>query len=46
MLTKYAMDKLSKIDGVRLIGTAKHKTSVVSFVVDNVHPQDIGIIIR
>lgn len=45
MLTKYAMDKLSKIDGVRLIGTAKHKTSVVSFIVDGVHPQDIGIIL-
>lgn len=45
MLTKYAMDKLSKIDGVRLIGTAKHKTSVVSFIVDGVHPQDMGIIL-
>ncbi len=44
-LTKYAMEKLSKIDGVRLIGTAKHKTSVVSFVVDGVHPQDMGIIL-
>src|SRR6201990_612579 len=30
-LTKYAMEKLSQIEGVRLIGTAKHKTSVVSF---------------
>jgi len=45
MLTKYAMDKLSKIDGVRLIGTAKHKTSVVSFIVDGVHPQDMGILL-
>jgi len=44
-LTKYAMDKLSKIDGVRLIGTAKHKTSVVSFIVDGVHPQDMGILL-
>ena len=44
-LTKYAMEKLSKIDGVRLIGTAKHKTSVVSFIVDGVHPQDMGIIL-
>jgi len=45
MLTKYAMDKLSMIDGVRLIGTAKHKTSVVSFIVDGVHPQDMGILL-
>ena len=45
MLTKYAMDKLSRIDGVRLIGTAEHKTSVVSFIVDGVHPQDMGIIL-
>lgn len=44
-LTKYAMEKLSKIDGVRLIGTAKHKTSVVSFIVDGVHPQDMGILL-
>jgi cysteine desulfurase/selenocysteine lyase len=44
-LTKYAMDKLSKIDGVRLIGTAKHKTSVVSFIVEGVHPQDMGILL-
>ncbi|MFT4153119.1 SufS family cysteine desulfurase [Parafilimonas sp.] len=45
MLTKYAMEQLSKIDGMRLIGTAKHKTSVVSFIVDGVHPQDMGILL-
>jgi cysteine desulfurase/selenocysteine lyase len=44
-LTKYAMEKLSQIDGVRLIGTAKHKTSVVSFIVEGVHPQDMGILL-
>jgi len=44
-LTKYAMEKLSGIEGVRLVGTAKHKTSVVSFIVDGVHPQDIGILL-
>jgi cysteine desulfurase/selenocysteine lyase len=44
-LTKYAMDRLSKIEGVRLIGTAKHKTSVVSFIVEGVHPQDMGILL-
>jgi len=40
-----AMSELSKIDGVRLIGTAKQKTSVVSFIVEGVHPQDIGILL-
>jgi cysteine desulfurase/selenocysteine lyase len=44
-LTRYAMSELSKIDGVRLIGTAKQKTSVVSFIVEGVHPQDIGILL-
>jgi len=44
-LTKYAMEKLSGIEGVRLVGTARHKTSVVSFIVDGVHPQDIGILL-
>ncbi len=45
MLTKYAMDKLSKIDGVRLIGTAKHKTSVVSFIVEGWSAYDIGLLL-
>ncbi len=44
-LTKYAMNKLSQIEGVRLVGAAKHKTSVVSFIVDGVHPQDMGILL-
>ena len=39
------MSELSKIHGVRLIGTAKQKTSVVSFIVEGVHPQDIGILL-
>jgi cysteine desulfurase/selenocysteine lyase len=44
-LTKYAMEKLSKIEGVRLIGTAKHKTSVVSFIVDAWSAYDIGLLL-
>jgi cysteine desulfurase/selenocysteine lyase len=44
-LTKYAMEQLSQVEGVRLIGTAKHKTSVVSFIVEGVHPQDMGILL-
>ena len=45
MLTKYAMDKLEKLMDVRMIGTAKEKVSVISFIVDGVHPQDMGIIL-
>jgi cysteine desulfurase / selenocysteine lyase len=44
-LLAYATDKVSAIPGVRLIGTAKEKASVLSFVMDNVHPHDIGTIL-
>jgi cysteine desulfurase/selenocysteine lyase len=44
-LLAYATDKVSAIAGVRLIGTAKEKASVLSFVMDNVHPHDIGTIL-
>lgn len=41
-LLAYATDKLSRLRGVKLIGTAPEKVSVVSFVVDGIHPFDIG----
>ncbi len=44
-LLKYATTELNKIDGLRIIGTAKNKVSVVSFVIDKIHPQDIGILL-
>lgn len=44
-LLAYATSRLSEIDGIRFIGTAKHKSSVISFVVDGVHPYDIGVIL-
>ncbi|MGE5681622.1 MAG: SufS family cysteine desulfurase [Bacillota bacterium] len=44
-LLKYATEKISEIDGVHLIGTAKDKASLISFVMDNVHPHDIGTIL-
>ncbi len=44
-LTDYAQDLLSTFEGLTLIGTAKHKTSVVSFSVDGVHPFDIGTLL-
>jgi cysteine desulfurase/selenocysteine lyase len=44
-LLVYATTALSAIPGVRIIGTAKEKASVVSFVVDGVHAHDIGTVL-
>jgi cysteine desulfurase/selenocysteine lyase len=41
----YATAAVSAIPGVRLIGTAKEKAGVLSFVLDNIHPHDIGTIL-
>ncbi len=40
-----ATEQISRIPGVRLIGTAEKKASVVSFVVEGVHPHDVGTIL-
>ncbi|SDL07314.1 cysteine desulfurase / selenocysteine lyase [Franzmannia pantelleriensis] len=40
-----ATQRVSRIDGLRLLGTAPHKASVLSFVVDGAHAQDIGLLI-
>ena len=37
--------QLEQIPGLRIIGRAKEKVSVVSFVIDKIHPQDIGILL-
>jgi cysteine desulfurase / selenocysteine lyase len=44
-LLRYATERVSAIEGVRIIGTAKNKASVLSFVIDNIHPHDIGTIL-
>ena len=44
-LLAYATEALSKIDGLRIIGTAKDKASLVSFAVAGVHPHDLGTIL-
>ena len=44
-LLEYATQKLEQIKGLRIIGTAANKTSVISFNVGNIHPYDIGTII-
>jgi cysteine desulfurase / selenocysteine lyase len=44
-LLEYATDKLLQINGLKIIGTAKHKAAVISFVFDKIHPSDIGTIL-
>ncbi|MEN8798683.1 MAG: cysteine desulfurase [Flavobacteriaceae bacterium] len=44
-LLNYATDQLQQIEGLRIYGTARHKTSVISFNVGDLHPYDIGTIL-
>jgi cysteine desulfurase / selenocysteine lyase len=44
-LLEYATELIGSIKGVRLIGTAREKASVLSFVLDDVHPHDVGTIL-
>jgi cysteine desulfurase/selenocysteine lyase len=44
-LLQYATTQLQNIDGLQIIGRAAEKASVISFVVDKVHPQDLGILL-
>eukprot|EP00388_Colpodella_angusta_P022560 GDKJ01057696.1.p1 GENE.GDKJ01057696.1~~GDKJ01057696.1.p1 ORF type:complete len:404 (+),score=66.89 GDKJ01057696.1:230-1441(+) len=45
MLLSYATEQLSEIEGLRIIGQAKKKVSVLSFVIDGIHHQDIGVLL-
>jgi len=44
-LLSYATERVSELSGVRLVGTAQQKAGVLSFVLDGVHPHDIGTIL-
>ena len=44
-LLHYATSRLEEIDGLRIIGTAAEKASVISFTLEGVHPHDIGTIL-
>jgi len=44
-LLHYAIKQLAKLPGLRFIGEARERVSVVSFVIENFHPQDIGILL-
>ena len=44
-LLTYATERITEIEGVRIIGTAEHKASVLGFIMNEVHPHDIGTIL-
>ena len=44
-LLAYATDRVSGLEGIRLIGTARHKAAVLSFVVEGVHPHDVAAVL-
>lgn len=45
-LLNYATEQMNHMPGVRIIGTARNKASVISFAVDGVHPHDIGTLLN
>lgn len=44
-LLAYATDRLEAIEGLKIVGKAREKVSVISFVMDGIHPQDIGVLL-
>jgi cysteine desulfurase / selenocysteine lyase len=44
-LLAYATEQISRIDGIRIYGTAPEKTSVLSFLLGSAHPYDVGVIL-
>ncbi len=44
-LLEYATNALSSIQGLKIVGTAKEKVSVISFLMDGIHHQDIGVLL-
>jgi cysteine desulfurase/selenocysteine lyase len=45
-LLAYATEQVTRMPGVRIIGTAPHKAAVLSFAVDGVHPHDVGTVLN
>ena len=45
MLHDYAVSKMQEIEDIRFIGTAKHKAGVISFLLGNIHPYDVGVLL-
>ncbi|MFT5400831.1 MAG: cysteine desulfurase/selenocysteine lyase [Gammaproteobacteria bacterium] len=45
-LLNYATEQMDQLPGVHILGTSSHKAAVLSFVVDDVHPHDIGTLLN
>jgi cysteine desulfurase/selenocysteine lyase len=45
-LLDYATAQVARLDGVRILGTAERKASVLSFTIDGVHPHDVGTLLN
>ncbi len=44
-LLRYATERLQELPGVRLIGTAQRKAAIISFVIEGIHPHDVGTVL-
>ena len=44
-LLKYATSKLEQIEGMQIVGNAAHKSSVISFLIKDIHPYDMGMLL-
>jgi cysteine desulfurase / selenocysteine lyase len=44
-LLRYATEQLKQVPGLKIVGEAREKISVISFIIDKIHPQDIGILL-
>jgi cysteine desulfurase/selenocysteine lyase len=45
-LHNYALEKLKSVDGLQLIGESSEKSPIISFIIENIHPHDIGTILN
>ena len=45
-LHDYTLEKLKNINGIKIIGKSNNKSSIISFIIDGIHPHDIGTIIN
>ena len=45
VLLEHASQRVTEVPGLRVVGTARHKASVLSFVMDGIHPHDIGTVL-
>lgn len=44
-LTEYALERLRTIEGLVLVGDAKHRSGAISFLIGNTHPSDVGVLL-